>query len=286
MNDTQDSRLQVTGYDRMQGSLLSAIGVVGFLFATLFAIWWSHDFIEKPRSGGFLPPDEGRTLTEVSLDNYDLILELELLPTAAPQLSSDLDAVPEVVSTIQANQSKSIVDGLENSEGSRETGRIGLDGGPGGPGIPTPTLPEINRWTVVYESQDFGEYTQLLNSFKINVGVVRLNSNEIMRVKISGDGYQAVRSNRADENSSFYFTNTQATSRRWDAKIVRDANVDQSDSALVHFYPEQALARLRSEETKKVAGEGKTVEDILTTTFVFVPLDDGFEIRVDEISYR
>lgn len=284
MDNIRHSKLEVTAFDRINGSLVSAILVVGFLFATLFAIWWSNEFQMGKTGPENLKPVKRLQLTEVSLDQTDFHLDL-LPPTAAPRLRSDLAAVPDVLSTVQANVSKSFVDGLEDSEGSRDVGPIGPGGESGEPG-PHCELPEPRRWSVVYQNPDFDDYVHMLEFFNIEIGVVRLNSNEIIRVKIPGNGSRVTQSTRADEKSSFYFNNTQPMSKHWDEKIVRDADVDHNDSALVHFYPEQAIQQLRSAESKKVIGEGKTVEDILTTKFIIVPIPEGFEVQIDEISYR
>lgn len=284
MSISQDSRLQVTAFDRLQGSLCAAIMVFGFLFAVLFAIWWSHEFSVRP----FANPDFGEghllPLTDVSLDDEDLML-VELPPSAAPPLSSEIDAVVDVVSTINANEQRSVVDGILNSEGSREIGPTGLGGDIGKRGIPD-KLAESKRWRMHIESPDFDNYRQMLKFFDIEIGVVRLNSNSIIRVQNSGNGFQSSESDRKSEKTSFYFQNTKSKTRRWDSQIARDVDVDLSGSTMVHFYPEKTLQQLRTAESNRVAKDGKSDDEILKTEFMIVSAKTGFEFQVREITYR
>ena len=284
MDNIHHSKLQVTSYDRIHGSMVAAILVFGFLFLTLLAIWWSHEIhVGQTGPDGF-EPVKALPLTDVSFNQNDFLLDV-LPPTAAPRLSNDLAAVADVVSSIKANETISIIDGIENSEGSRELGPIGIGGGTGIPGPPT-ALPEFKRWSVVYRNPDFNDYIQMLNELEIEVGVIRLKSNEVIRIENPGNGPQVVRSDRAAELTSFYFHNTKSTSRRWDTKIVRDAEIDLAESVVVHFYPEPTLEKLRTAEANQIAVDEKTVEDVLDTKFAIEQTKSGFEIWVKEIDYR
>jgi hypothetical protein len=184
-----------------------------------------------------------------------------------------------------AAESTSKVDGMESSQGSRELGPSGPGGGTPYRGTPNP-IPETARWSMVYENPDLADYVRMLSFFEIEIGVVRLKSNEIIRVKRLGSGLRAMPSSRANENTSFYFHNTRPMSRRWDAKLARDTELDLEDSVLVHFYPLQTIEQLRQTEMDRVAADGKSVEDVSTTVFSIVPTESGLEFQVTEIEYR
>jgi hypothetical protein len=283
MQNIHHTKLQVTLYDRFHSLLVAANLVIAFVFASLLAIWWSHEF----QAGKTGPDDMDGTrlpLTQVSLEQTDFLFDI-LPPTAAPSLSGDLAAIPDVLSSIKANETKSLFDGIEGSEGSRELGPIGTGGGSGSPGTPH-ALPESKRWSVVSLNPDFDDYVQMLDFFEIEVGVIRLSSNEVIRIASPGLGSHVIQSDRTAEKTSFYFCNTQTISRRWDARIVRDADIVLADSAVVHFYPEQTLARLRAAELKQVSLDEKGIDDVLTTRFAIVSTDSGFEFGVNEIEYR
>lgn len=282
----KQSIVRVTTYDRTNGFMISAIMIAGFLVAVLFIIWCTREIKEQRITGGVYPL---RTeFTEVSLDeeNFDL---REFPPTAAPKFKSDIESISDAVSTVRAGEFlKSEVESQVDSLGAREVGPVGSTDGEDGIGK-TPynrILADHKRWSVIYRNSDLDNYVQILSFFNIEIGVVRLNDNQILRIKHNGDEPEVIQSDRSAEKKNFYFQNAKSVARRWDQRIVRDLKINVTDSTTVHFYPEQTLAKLREVEATHVSLDEKEIADVLKTKFSVVSTNSGFEFQIAEVIYR
>lgn len=282
------SCLRVSTEDQTISWLLSAILTVGFLVCVLFVIWLNQQ--TKPAQGDVIVKD-GKTwkLTEVSLDKSDSDLDLtDIPPAAAPELQLELEAIPDIVSSLQGSETpKSEFDGVEFSDGNREVGPPGerMGGTPRSP-EPIELLPEHKRWSVLYQGLSAHHYFEMLKHFEIEIGVVSLNSNSIVRLKCVDSLWKAIQSDRKSEKSAFYFATSKSTSQFWDHNIARKQNVNLEDTATVHFYPAKTLKWLREAELEQANQDGRNHEAIISTKFAVKATESGFRFSIAEITYR
>ena len=278
----KQSIARVSSYDRTNGFVVSAIMIVGFLVGVLFIIWWTQEFRLTFTQSEPMKPGK---FVNVSLDEVALDLS-EFPPAAAPQFKTDIALVQNAVSTIKASELvKSDFKSDFDSEGTRRVGPIGIGGGPRGDD-PEPTLPEHRRWRVMYKQVDYETYLRTLDYFQIEIGIVHLNKNRIVRVGQVNSDVVVCESDRAAESESVYFQNEKSIARRWDRKIARDQGVDLSNTATVHFYSDAALDAMRSAEAQRIQLDGKKIGDVKAVEFVIESEGAEFVFQVATIEYH
>jgi len=168
------------------------------------------------------------------------------------------------------------VSGAGAGYGSRE-------GGPGGGGE---GVPEYRRWKISYKAEDIETYKRQLSFWKINIGVLKRNSDEVFRVNDPAGQANVIPTTRTNEGTSLYFAHTKQRMMRWDEAIAVASGVNTDESNLIQFYSAEARQRIREQEAKLLAIDERTVTDIRSTMIRLVEVDDGFDFVVDQINYR
>ena len=200
-----------------------------------------------------------------------------------PVLKDSLEAVTDALSSVSA--SLAAIDGDSPVVGSG-SGAGSADGGEGTGN--SDVVPEHSRWKIEYASDNIGTYADQLSYLKIDIGVVSINSNEIVRVKDPGGELRTENSNRAREAKarSLYFGHAKKKLKRWDQRLVSQAGVNLAGGDVFQFYPNETRALLRSAEATYVATKNRTIQDIGKTFFRIVPAGNGFAFEVSSMQFR
>ena len=116
--------------------------------------------------------------------------------------------------------------------------------------------------------------------------MLKRDSDEVFRVNDPAGQANVIPTNRTNEGTSLYFAHTKQRMMRWDEAIAVAAGVNTGDSNLIQFYSNEARARIREQEAKLLATDGRTIKDVRATLLRLVETDDGFDFVVDQINYR
>ncbi len=274
---------KVSRYDLISALLVSLLIIVGF-FATILGLIWFTSTFNYDTQTGFVPVEnvgaDGDEKPEGFEDDaFDPGVE-DFPEVETPQLAQALEAVSDAVSTVKANladrSGSAAVSGAGAGYGSRE-------GGPGGGGE---GVPEYKRWKISYKAEDIDTYKRQLSFWKIDIGVLKRNSDEVYRVNDPAGPANVIPTNRTNEGTSLYFAHTKQRMMRWDEAIASAAGVNTEDSNLIQFYSKEARARIRAQEAKFLATDGRTIKDVRATLLRLVETEDGFDFVVDQINYR
>lgn len=273
---------KVSRYDLVSALLVSLLIIVGF-FATILGLIWITSTFNYDTQTGFVPVEnigaDGDEKPEGFEDDaFDPGVE-EFPEVETPQLAQALEAVSDAVSTVKANladrSGSAAVSGAGPGYGSRE-------GGPGGGGE---GVPESKRWKITYKAEDIETYKRQLSFFKIDIGVVKRESDEVYRVSDPAGPANVIPSNRENE-TGLYFAHVKQRMMRWDEAIATAAGVNTDNSNLIQFYSNKARLRIREQEAKFLATDGRTIKDVRSTILRLAAAGDGFDFVVDQINYR
>ena len=273
----------VSSYDLLNAFLVSAIFMFGAFATLLFLIWYTS--LERPTKPVVVvePPfseDSGDSKPEGVADD-ELEPGVEDFPEIeTPQLAMALEAVTDAVSAIRANtdavSGSALLQGAGRGAGSRDGGGDGNGNG----------IPEYKRWVINYESTDIDQYADQLSFFKIDIGIVKSDSNDIFRVRDPGNQAQLINSNREQEQKTLRFSHKQRRMKRWDEVIGKRAGANTDNSLLCQFYPESVRQIIRRVEAEALAEKGRKLSDVRQTILKVQPSADGFEFVVLDFNYR
>ena len=275
----------VSRYDLLSGALSAAIALFGFLAAMLFLIWLTTAFkFDREVEANNVPWD---SYGDEKPEGYeDDVLEpgVEEFPEVEePVLKDALEAVTDALSSVSA--SLEAIDGDSPVVGSG-SGLGSVDGGDGTGN--SDVVPEHRRWKIEYAADNIGTYADQLSFFKIDIGAVSIDSNEIVRVKDPGGELRTEISSRSRENEarSLFFGHAKKKLKRWDQRLVAQAGVNLAGNDFGQFYPNETRALLRSTEAAYVATKNRTIQDIGKTFFRIVPAGSGFAFEVSSMQFR
>ena len=270
----------VSTYDRVSASLLSSIMIFGSFAVILLLVWLGK--LSGPEAvlrDPFQPWPTPAVATGPS-DHEIEIEDPELPDLQPPQLAETLDAVSDAMSLVLANV---------GSPDSNGTGGIGLgkiDPRPIPGPTPPPVSPDYRRWVINYESTDIDQYSKQLSFFNIDIGIVKTDSNAIVRVRDPGGKAQMIDSNRAQEQKTLRYSLKQRRMKRWDELITKRAGANTDNSLLCQFYPESTRQIIRQVEAEALAERGRKLTEVRQTILKVQPAGDGFEFVVLDFNYR
>jgi len=238
---------KTTRYDRTNGALISAILVAGFLFAVMFCIWFSGPY-ESSKGGGVTWPDDPTGVKPPKGLTDDLIEPgiQEFPEIATPELATTLLSVTDAISNVPATLSK--------RTGHVKRMGLGLGEGhkDGDPEIGPTGTPKHKRW----------------------------------RVHQSAGVWEAIESNRQQENKTLRFSHKRQRLRNWDKEICRQSGVDISNVITSQFYPKATTKIMAEIESAEVKDAGRNLDEVRKTTFRIVPDGDGFLFKVVELQFH
>jgi len=274
---------RVSRYDVVSALLVASLLIIGFLTVILGLIWVTSNFnydqqttyeqIEAPGAEGDEKPEGFED------DAFDPGVE-DFPEVETPQLAQALEAVSDAVSSVKANladrSGSAAVSGAGKGYGSRE----------GGPGGGSDVLPEYRRWKITYKAEDIDTYKRQLSFWKIDIGILKRNSDDVYRVNDPAGPANVIPTNRTNEGKSLYFAHTKQRMMRWDEAIAVAAGVNTEETNLIQFYSNEARARIREQEAKFLATDQRATRDIRSTMIRLVEIDGGFDFVVDQINYN
>ena len=275
---------KVSGYDKLSGFLVAALLIVGFLTTILALIWVTSTFNYDTPAGYKLVEqagDDGDDKPEGFEDDaFDPGVD-DFPEVETPQLAQALEAVTDAVSSVKATLAKrtgnAAVSGAGGGYGSRQ-------GGPSG--SPNGTIPEYKRWKINYKADDIDTYKKQLSFWEIEIGVLRLDNDDVFRVSDPGGAPKVVKSNRGSEGQSLFFSHIKPLMMRWDETIARQAGVNTQEVNMIQFYSAKARQRIREQEAKILAADGRTAKEIRSTIIKLTKIDNGYDFIVDQINYK
>ncbi len=276
----------VSNYDRYNAAMVATILVFGFVVALMLAWCFSKgetsvviddpDFPEIVICPQTKDPIEDDVL-DPGIEDFP---ELEKL-----QLMMALESLRDIASRVPA--------AIRKRDSSADYSSDGSDGRGTPPGIvpvspPITETPEHKRWQIQYECEDIDAYSRQLDFFDITLGLVNLNTNEILLVSNVSTNPQYLESNRREQSGVLRFEHRQEQMRRWDRTLARRSGVELTDGELtdgeltdgeltdgeltdgyviVQFYPESTREVIRAVEAGFLAETGREPGDIRKTFF-------------------
>ncbi len=263
--------LKTTTYDRVNSFLYSALGVCGFVVCGLFAMWMFGEYQPSPQippTGPILiicPPYTVPQDQEMTEDFVEDDVERRRFEDLLKNVSATTDLV-----------SKVIAGGMDGRDRFSTTRR---------PGKPHP-IPggSVRNWEIYYEVDSLDQYTRQLDFFGIELGVVSLTDNRIVRVSQLSGERKLLDSSRSIEQETVFFAHKQRQLKVWDRELLRGHNLD-FDFELVHLFPEQITAQMGNAELNYLSSQSRKLNEVKLTRFELVPKSDGWKIRVAKMEF-
>jgi len=247
----------------------------------MFCIWFSGPY-ESSKGGGVTWPDDPTGVKPPKGLTDDLIEPgiQEFPEIATPELATTLLSVTDAISNVPATLSKRTGHvkrmGLGLGEGHKD----------GDPEIGPTGTPKHKRWSILFEAEDIDAYAKQLAFFKIDVAAIHRTENNIWRVHQSAGVWEAIESNRQQENKTLRFSHKRQRLRNWDKEICRQSGVDISNVITAQFYPKATTKIMAEIESAEVKDAGRNLDEVRKTTFRIVPDGDGFLFKVVELQFH
>ena len=275
---------KVSSYDVLSGFLVATLLIVGFLTTILAMIWVTSTFNYDTPAGYELVEQAGEDGDDkpegFEDDAFDPGVD-DFPEVETPQLAQALEAVTDAVSSVKATLAKrtgdAAVSGAGGGYGSRQGGPSGSSDG---------TIPEYKRWKINYKAGDIETYKKQLSFWDIEIGVLRLDNDDVFRVSDPAGAAKVVKSNRNSEGESLYFSHIKPLMMRWDQTIARQAGVNTDDVNMIQFYSNKARQRIKEQEGKLLAADGRKAKEIRATIVKLADTGSGFDFIVDQINYK
>lgn len=224
--------------------------------------------------------DDQQSAPSSEMDDVESMEEHEGVVTEF-NFAEALETITEVASTVQAGSFASVKqDGDGKGKQTADQRRKGPDGyGPSG----------VNRLSVDFEVADKDEYAKLLDYFKIDIGVLTLESGHIDYVtRFSGNDkpkrFQG--STRTERRNTV--TPLQLRFREWDNEFVRasGAELDENGQIVKQFWSKELIDRLIHLEAIALANKNIDTRQVKKTMFEIKRNNDRFEIYVSQLRLR
>jgi hypothetical protein len=276
---------EVSAYDKVNATLQTILMMLGMAVGMMLMIWlsshikWGGTTAVIPLAGPEIEGEEGEKAPEgVAEDFFEPGVE-EFPDVETPQLMDALEAVTNAVSSVRA--SNAFVDG-NASEMGKGRGLGHKRAGGGGNGV----IPEAKRWRIEHQAADLDTYAKQLSAFKIDVGSIVKDNNDVFRLRDPAGIRQVVNSTRAQEEKILYFGHQKPKLRQWDERILRKAGISYENSLVVQFYPEETRGILRAIEKERMTQNQKTLKQVKNTIFKLQTGSKGPEFTVVDQIYR
>jgi hypothetical protein len=270
--------LLISGYDRFNGALVAALTLVFALVLFLLAYWLSNFEIRpghNPEPWGLVALPESEQAPELGELVEPGVAEFPEVET--PELVQALLVVTTAATNVRAQQAEFSGYDLRTGPGVQPWKRTGP---------PAIDKSEPQRWKIQFSAKSQDEYARQLSFFKIDLGAVHRQTNDIVRLSDPGGVPQVAKSSRKQEQSTLYFAHERPEFSRWEEQILKKNGVAVTDCLTVQFYPDEIREHLLKLEQEFLAKSGKTQQDVHQTIFKVVSNEGAYEFRVDQVTYR
>ena len=275
------NRLGVRPYDRASGLLTALIVVLGTI-VFLMVLAWLYMVTRVPPSQPiiFQMLDEQQSAPSSEKDDVESMEEHDVVVTEF-NFAEALETITEVASTVQAGSFASVKqDGDGKGKQTTDQRRKGPDGyGPSG----------VNRLSVDFEVADKSEYAELLDYFKIDIGVLTLESGRIDYVtRFSGNDKPKRFQGSTKTERRNPVTPLQLRFREWDNEFVRAGGIefDENGQIVKQFWSKELIDRLIQLEAIALANKNIDSRQVKKTMFEIKRNNDRFEIYVSQLRLR
>lgn len=273
--------IRVSNYDRVSAWLLALIIVSGTLFVIM-------GMIPTPVPSKLPPPQlppppdpigGGMTTLGSGFDADNNVDPSSEVPELSVTLvdTTVFDKVTEAVSRVNSGTRRGKNSGTGNSKGPDDVRK------PGTP--PVSTTVESQRWKVHYQFDNIEHYASHLRFFKIEIGVLSKQTNEVWRISDVGHKNRLIQSDRKAENKTFYLVPADAQLIRWDKHFVEQTAAKDDQTILVHFMPENTVELLRKNEITSLPA-GRLLDEVVETHFKVVNNGHGFDFEVTGYTFK
>ncbi len=277
---------EVSAYDKVNATLQVLLMMLGLAVGLMLMIWltshfkWRTPMAPVDISEAMIEGEEGEKAPEgVAEDFFEPGVE-EFPDVETPQLMDALEAVTNAVSSVRANNAFMDGDAAEMGKGRGLGHKRG--GGGGGSGV----IPEAKRWRIEHAGSDLDTYAKQLSAFRIDIGSVVKDNNDVYRLRDPAGARQVINSTRATEDKVLYFGHQKPKLRQWDERLLRKAGIPYDNSMVVQFYPEETRVKLRALEAERMTKNQKNLKQVKNTIFRLQTGAKGPEFVVIDQIYR
>lgn len=277
---------EVSAYDKVNATLQTLLMMLGLGVGMMLMIWlsshikWRTPMAAVEITEDMIEGEEGEKAPEgVAEDFFEPGVE-EFPDVETPQLMDALEAVTNAVSSVRANNA--FMDGNASEMGKGRGLGNKRGGGGGGNGV----IPEAKRWRIEHQAADLDTYAKQLSAFKIDVGSIVKDNNDVFRLRDPAGTRQVITTTRAQEEKVLYFGHQKPKLRQWDERILRKAGIAYDNSLVVQFYPEETRVILRALEKERMTQNQKNLKQVKNTIFKLQTGSKGPEFIVVDQIYR
>ena len=304
--------LRVSAFDRVSSWLVSLLVMTSVVVASLLSVYFAGRLVNvnvaipvQPvtLSGGGGGGEGGQLGTggEIALPDFtgsedlgEAPLEdtLESITSAVTQtspllFSSAIDAANATPPTQDYVDTRR--PGTTGTGGGRGTGHgtgtgsgIGPGSGGGSGGGVFRAEPERE---IRFEPKSLLEYAQLLDYFKIELGVLGQDNLVHYAYNLS-EKTPSVRTGDPAEELRFYMNSARGRFAALDRRLADRSGIADKGRIILQFYPDEAYATLQQLERDRAESAGRRPEEIRRTIFSVTHADNRFEFQVLDQSYR
>lgn len=269
--------LGVSAYERVAGWLLAWLLVLGTSTLVLFLIWLTS------RRYPLVPAVPVRVLEDVGGGGQGVAMGDQLWEEPAPQELSALSPLPDVAPSLSALIESHLQD-LTSLEGSaskgRGEGRGSGDGrglGPGGWGSGE-GVPAAERWLMRFSAEDLNAYAQMLDYFKIELGVVGGGDRQVTYVSRLSSSRPLVRRGDPRDEHRLRFVHRQGELREADRQLAAKARVPVEGRVVCQFFSDALYQQLLALEAAHKGS--RPLADVRRTEFGVRKTSGGYEFFV------
>ena len=291
-------QLRVSSYDKVSSWIVALLAVAGLTVGTLFLMFVTRNFIVGQfavpvtpiaTGGGGGTGGVGGSTSETEIETPGAE---EASAFDEPQMQDTLSAVATAVSNRTALLADETIDvGTEPTVGRGDNRTPGFGGGRGGgvgggigsgfgPGRGGPAEP---RREIRFEPASLLEYSQWLDFFKIELGVLGQDNKVYYAYNLSR-AKPDVRVGDPSDETRLYMNPADSQFAALDRQLIAKAGIGDKGRIVLQFYPAEAQGILVNLEQKH-AGTRKP-DAIRGTVFRVTRTGNSFVFSVAEQSYR
>lgn len=276
--------LKVTQYDQVASMLIALLILIGSATLLMLILWFtSRIFADQPavpvtleelgEGDGSL--GEGMDLDAPDAEELGLDVELE-----EPQLEETLAAVADVVAANAAVlDSPALTDAIETGKGGRTGSGSGLGRGDGtGSGTG-----RGRRWKVTFADTTLEGYAEVLDYFRIELGVIMPGGRVEYASKLSQSRPER-RSGRTEDEKRYYLIWDGGELEQVEHQLLDKAGItDHRGRPVAKFLEPDVEAQLQQKEKEAAGAE---YNDVRTTYFGVKRAGRGYEFYVIDQAFR
>ena len=267
--------LRVSAYDRVAGTIVALLVIVGFGVMVLVLLWLAG----RAMAGNEQPPvavvpenpSDGLAAQGLAQEMVEPGVDFAELET--PQLADSLAAVTTSVTLQQASLEELFGDASELGAGQGDGNRHAS--GTRGMGETKSHTPQR---ALSLNATSAKGYARFLDGLGIEMGVLGGGLNGITYVSQFTADEPLVREGTGDTETRFYFSQDSQLVEL-DQQLLADAGVESHNRVIVYFVPRAGERQLLAAEAQHA---GRTPEQILRTIFGVRSAGDAHEFYVIE----